>query len=56
MSKKTNNEKTIFDEIKDVKNKAYKVLEIAKQQELQKIKDGWHYISIDYKTKKLIKN
>jgi len=31
-------------------------LELAKKQEVKKFKEGWHYISIDQKTKVLRKN
>jgi hypothetical protein len=55
MSKKTNNEKTIFDEIRDAKSKAFKVLEIAKMQEALKLKDGYCYKKHDNITFKLVK-
>jgi hypothetical protein len=35
---------------------AKNVLELAKKQEKERIKEGWHFVSIDYKTKVLRKN
>ena len=35
---------------------AKRTLQLAKEQELHKLKEGWHYVSIDYKTKVLRKN
>ena len=47
---------SIFEEVKVNKGKARNVLEQAKNQELQKIRDGWHYVtSADGKTSKLTK-
>ena len=47
---------SIFEEVKVNKGKARNVLEQAKNQELQKIRDGWHYVtSPDGKTSKLTK-
>jgi len=49
-------EETIFENQKRAKLSAQKVLEIAKEQEAEKIKNGHRYISsIDGKTKTLTK-
>lgn len=48
---------TIFEEQKKAKLSAKKVLELAKQQEAEKIKDGHRYVaSADGKTMWLTKN
>lgn len=49
---------TIFEEQKKAKLSAKSVLEIAKKQEAEKLKNGYHYVSsgTDGKTKVLTKS